>query len=92
MRSGAADTTTDPSAASDGVVRVQRSRAGRHGKVVTVVTGVPAGERDEVARMLRKRCGAGGAVKGDAIEIQGEQRDRVAAVLDGRFRVKIAGG
>lgn len=76
----------------DGVVRVSRTRAGRKGKTVTLVTGIPAAERADVARELRRRCGAGGAVRDDSVEIQGDHRDTVVAVLAGRYRVKPAGG
>ena len=80
---------------NDGVVRIFRDRKRRGGKVVTVVTGVPAGERrDEVAGQLKRLCGAGGTVADDgSIEIQGDHRERVAAKLGALgFQVKLAGG
>ncbi len=79
----------------DGVVRVFRDRAGRHGKTVTLVTGVrgdPA-TLDSVATTLKRLCGSGGGVKGGAIEIQGDHREKVAAKLrELGHRVKLAGG
>ena len=64
-------------------IRVAREVAGRGGKGVTVITGLPlAGEAlEELAGKLRRSCGAGGAVRGDKIEIQGEHRDRLVAEL-----------
>lgn len=76
----------------DGVVRVSRSKAGRKGKTVTLVTGLPPADLDAVARELKRLCGAGGAVKDGVLEVQGDHRERVATHLGGRYRVKLAGG
>ncbi len=79
----------------DGIVRVSRDRRNRHGKTVTVVSGVPAGEAalEELATTLKRLCGSGGTVKDGAIEIQGDHRDQVAARLaELGYRVKLAGG
>jgi translation initiation factor 1 len=64
-------------------IRVARETAGRGGKGVTVVTGLPmnAAALEELAGKLKRSCGAGGAVRGDKIEIQGEHRDKVLAEL-----------
>ncbi len=78
--------------AGDGIVRVSRTKAGRKGKTVTLVTGLPPGDLDEVAKELKKLCGSGGAVKEGAVELQGDHRERVAERLGGRYRVKLAGG
>jgi translation initiation factor 1 len=86
------DGPAPPADPGDGVVRVSRSRAGRKGKTVTLVTGVPAPDREAVARELRRLCGAGGAVKDGVVEVQGDHRDRVVARLAGRYPVKLAGG
>jgi translation initiation factor 1 len=58
--------------------------AGRAGKGVSVVHGLPLGaeELEELAGRLKKLCGAGGAVKGSVIEIQGDHRDRLVAELE----------
>lgn len=77
---------------ADGIVRVARSRAGRKGKTVTLVTGLPAGDLDAVTRELKRLCGSGGAVKDGVAEIQGDHRERIAGHLGQRYRVKIAGG
>ncbi len=72
-----------PAQAGPPKIRVARETAGRGGKGVTVVTGLPLGATalEELAGKLKRSCGAGGAVRGDKIEIQGEQRDKVVAEL-----------
>jgi translation initiation factor 1 len=72
-----------PAPAGPPRVRVARETAGRGGKGVTVVTGLPlSGEAlEQLAGQLKRSCGAGGAVRDGRIEIQGEQRDRVVAEL-----------
>lgn len=64
-------------------IRVSRETAGRGGKGVTVITGLPlAGPAlEELAGRLKRSCGAGGGVRGDRIELQGEHRDRLVAEL-----------
>ena len=76
-------------------VRVGREVAGRSGKGVTVITGLPgdAAQLAELAARLKKLCGAGGAVKNGVIEIQGDHRDRLVAELRGLgFAAKRSGG
>jgi translation initiation factor 1 len=64
-------------------VRVGREVAGRGGKGVSVVSGLPlaAADLEALASRLKKLCGAGGAVRNGVIEIQGEHRDRLVAEL-----------
>jgi len=82
-----------PSAPDDGVVRIFRDRSGRHGKVVTVIRGLPAREMQGRAAELKRLCGAGGAVKDDTVEIQGDHRERIADTLRALgYTVKQAGG
>lgn len=76
----------------DGVVRVSRTSSGRRGKTVTLVTGLPPGDVAAVAKELKRLCGSGGAVKDGVVEIQGDQRARIIGHLEGRYRVKAAGG
>ncbi len=76
-------------------VRVAREVAGRGGKAVSVVLGLPlaAAELEALARELKKLCGAGGAVREGRIEIQGEHRDRLVEALRERgYEAKRAGG
>lgn len=72
-----------PASAGPAKIRVSRETAGRGGKGVTVVLGLPlrGAELEELAGRLKRCCGAGGGVKGDRIEIQGEHRDRLVAEL-----------
>ncbi len=82
-----------PSApAGDGVVRVSRTSSGRRGKTVTLVTGLPAADVAGVAKELKRLCGSGGSAKDGVVEIQGDQRAKIIAHLEGRYRVKAAGG
>jgi len=79
----------------DGVVRIARDRAGRGGKVVTVIHGLPerGAALDARGSELRRLCGAGGTVKDGTVEIQGDHRDRVAQHLRALgYTVKLAGG
>jgi translation initiation factor 1 len=84
-----------PLPAAGGRVKVRREVAGRRGKAVTTVTGVPlddAGMR-ELAGRLKKRCGVGGSAKGGVIELQGDHRDVVVEMLRGEgYEVVLAGG
>jgi translation initiation factor 1 len=78
-----------------GRVKVRREVAGRRGKAVTTVSGVPlddAGLR-ELAGRLKKRCGVGGSAKNGIIELQGDHRDVVVEMLrDAGYDVVLAGG
>jgi translation initiation factor 1 len=79
----------------DGVVRVSRETAGRGGKAVTVVRGVPLQGDALVAlgKRLRTFCGAGGTLKDGVLEVQGDHRDRLLEWLGKEgFSVKRAGG
>jgi translation initiation factor 1 len=76
-------------------VKVRREVAGRRGKAVTTVSGVPvddAGLKD-LAGKLKKRCGVGGSVKNGVIEIQGDHRDAVIEILKAQgYTPVLAGG
>jgi translation initiation factor 1 len=78
-----------------GRVKVRRETAGRRGKAVTTISGIPlddAGVR-ALAGRLKKRCGVGGSAKDGVIELQGDHRDVVVEVLRGEgFDVVLAGG
>lgn len=68
---------------ASGGVRIRFETAGRKGKGVTVITGVPLSEDGlkELAGTLKRRLGVGGAVKDYTIELQGDQRENAAAAL-----------
>jgi translation initiation factor 1 len=75
--------TGAPGAAGPAKVRVGRETAGRAGKGVTTVTGLPLSPADleALATRLKKRCGSGGTVRDGTIEIQGDHRDTIVAEL-----------
>jgi translation initiation factor 1 len=81
--------------AAGGRVKVRRETAGRRGKAVTTVSGVPLDDAAlrELAGRLKKRCGVGGSAKDGVIELQGDHRDAVVEALraDG-YDVVLAGG
>lgn len=69
---------------SRGRVDVQRQKAGRGGKTVTVAknfVGIGLPEKEKLAKDMQRSCGAGGTVKDGQIEIQGDHRETVAALL-----------
>lgn len=70
-------------AAKRTAVRVGRETAGRAGKGVTTITGLPLSMSDieALAAKLKKRCGSGGTVREGVIEIQGDHRDVIVAEL-----------
>jgi translation initiation factor 1 len=78
-----------------GRVKVRRETAGRRGKAVTTVSGVPLADDAlrELAGRLKKRCGVGGSAKGGVIELQGDHREVVMEVLRGEgYDAVLAGG
>jgi translation initiation factor 1 len=76
-------------------VKVRREVAGRRGKAVTTVSGVPVGDVElrALAGRLKKRCGVGGSAKDGVIEIQGDHRAVVVEVLKAEgYASVLAGG
>jgi translation initiation factor 1 len=76
-------------------VKVRREVAGRRGKAVTTISGVPVDDAElkELAGELKKRCGVGGSVKNGVIEIQGDHRAAVVQLLEAEgYRPVLAGG
>ena len=65
--------------------RLRIEKAGRKGKTVTVVEGLPRNRTflAELAKELKRACGSGGTAVEDRVEIQGDHRaalrDRLAA-------------
>ena len=76
-------------------VQVRREVAGRRGKAVTTVSGVPVDDPQlkELAGKLKERCGVAGSVKGGVIEMQGDHRDVVVEILTAEgYTPVLAGG
>jgi len=63
------------------VAKLRIEKAGRGGKTVTVVDGLPDNEAflKELLRDLKRACGSGGAVRERGVELQGDLRERVRA-------------
>jgi translation initiation factor 1 len=83
------------SAASDGVLRVQRETKGRGGKSVTLVRGLAldAAALAALGKQLKAACGSGGTAKDGVIEVQGDHVATVMAALAKLgYAVKRAGG
>jgi len=72
-----------PAATGRARVSVGREVAGRAGKAVTVIRGLPgsASQLEQLAARLKRLCGAGGTLKSGVIEIQGDHRDRLVEEL-----------
>jgi translation initiation factor 1 len=65
------------------VARLRIEKAGRRGKTVTVVEGLPRNREflRTLATELKRACGSGGTVDEDRVEIQGEHRERLRELL-----------
>ena len=63
------------------VLRIER--AGRGGKTVTVVDGLPRNRAflAALAAELKRACGTGGAAREASVELQGDHRDAVRPLL-----------
>jgi translation initiation factor 1 len=93
--------TARPSAAAPATpkaqqrVRVQRTKAGKGGKLVTAITGLelPEEEARGLLKQLKASSGTGGTLKDGVIELQGDQVAAALAALEkAGFRPKQAGG
>jgi translation initiation factor 1 len=76
-------------------VRVQRTKAGKGGKLVTAITGVeaPEAELKALLKQLKAAAGTGGTVKDGVIELQGDQvAPALTALETAGYRPKQAGG
>ena len=76
-------------------VRLERTRSGKKGKLVTVIKGLELNqlEAKQLLKNLKIACGTGGTLKGEFLELQG---DHISKVLDflvkEGFRPKKSGG
>ena len=65
------------------VAKLRMEKAGRGGKMVTIVDGLPdnAAFLKDLSQELKRVCGTGGAVLEGGVQLQGDLRDRVRVVL-----------
>lgn len=65
------------------VARLRIEKAGRGGKTVSVVYGLPqnAAFLKELCQDLKRTCGTGGAVVDGTVQLQGDLRERIRSVL-----------
>jgi translation initiation factor 1 len=71
--------------------KLRVEKAGRGGKTVTVVYGLPnnAAFLKDLAQQLKRACGTGGTASDEGVELQGDLRDRVRHFLLAKgFQVK----
>jgi translation initiation factor 1 len=76
-------------------VRVQRTKAGKGGKLVTAITGLdaPEAELKALLKQLKAKAGTGGTLKDGLIELQGDQvAVALEALTQAGYRPKQAGG
>ena len=76
-------------------VRLERTRIGKKGKLVTVIRGLELNqvEAKQILKNLKITCGTGGALKGDFLELQGDQISKAQDfLLREGFRPKRTGG
>ena len=76
-------------------VRLERTRSGKKGKLVTVIKGLELNqvEAKKMLKNLKIACGTGGTLKGDSLELQGDHISKAQELLfkEG-FRPKQSGG
>ena len=73
------------------VARLRIEKAGRRGKTVTVVEGLPRNSRflKELAGELKRACATGGKAVDDRVEVQGDHVERLRQLLTAKgWRVK----
>ena len=73
------------------IAKLRMEKAGRGGKIVTVVYGLPNNTAflKDLAAELKKACGTGGTATPEGVELQGDLRERVRALLVAKgFQVK----
>ena len=93
--SGPGGAKGEPSPRAQQRVRVQRTKAGKGGKLVTAITGLeaPEAELKALLKQLKAAAGTGGTLKDGVIELQGDQvAPALAALEKAGYRPKQAGG
>lgn len=64
--------------------RLRIEKAGRKGKTVTVVYGLPRNRKflKDLAGELKRACGSGGKAGDDLVEVQGDRREAIRDLLN----------
>lgn len=77
-----------------GKIVVTRTKRGRGGKTVTVITGIAGsgGALDETARTMQRALGCGGGVEDGAVVLQGDQIDRAIEWLESQGAARVVRG
>lgn len=81
--------------AAEQSIYVERSRKGRKGKTVTIISGFqhPPATLKKLLKQFKGSCGAGGTIKGNTLEVQGDHRDKLIETLKKMgYKVKQKGG
>ena len=76
-------------------VRLERTRSGKKGKLVTAIKGLELNqlEAKKLLKKLKIACGTGGTFKGDCLELQGDHITKAQDFLSQEgFRPKQSGG
>ena len=76
-------------------VRIQRTRVGKGGKTVTLITGLdlPYVHLKTLLKKLKAKCGTGGTIKEHFLELQGDQVQIALEVLKKQgYQAKQSGG
>jgi translation initiation factor 1 len=74
------------------VIYIERSRKGRGGKTVTLISGL-TGDLKQWKRDIQHFCATGGTIKQSVIEIQGDHREKIKTFLELKgLKVKLKGG
>ncbi len=95
QRAAASSAAGGPTPKTQQRVRVQRTKAGKGGRLVTAITGLeaPEAELKALLKQLKAAAGTGGTLKDGVIELQGDQvAVSLAALEKGGYRPKQAGG
>jgi translation initiation factor 1 len=75
-------------------IKMRLEKAGRGGKVVTVLFELPNNETyfTDLTKQLKNSLGTGGTFKDRRIEIQGDHKTRIQTYLEKMgFKVKLSG-
>jgi len=89
----AAPPATDPLDLSPaGKLVVRREKAGRGGKTVTILTGLPEGHLEALCKALKTQMGCGATVEATTVVLQGDQVARVLPWLTARGARQVVRG